>query len=103
MRQAGIPPNTITYSAAISACDKAGEWTRALQLLRRMQTEGVPPDLIIFNAAIGACARAGEWQRAVSLLNDGMVSICAFARIAAGPPLATPGKATRSLNCDRLS
>ena len=32
-----IIPNTITYNAAISACEKAGKYVEALKLLREME------------------------------------------------------------------
>ena len=42
----GCAPNVITYSAAISACEKGGadETERALELLTTMQWRGVAPD-----------------------------------------------------------
>ena len=33
MGEAGCLPNVVSFSAAISACDKGGEWERALALL----------------------------------------------------------------------
>eukprot|EP00959_Pyramimonas_sp_CCMP1952_P020078 423777-Pyramimonas_sp.AAC.1 len=35
MRANGIAPNAIAYSALISACDKCGEWERAVQVTPR--------------------------------------------------------------------
>ena len=51
MQAEGIPANTITYSAAISACGKGAQWQRALLLLEDMQAEGVPADTITYSAA----------------------------------------------------
>eukprot|EP00959_Pyramimonas_sp_CCMP1952_P424715 8895890-Pyramimonas_sp.AAC.1 len=31
MRSEGVRPNTITYSALISVCEKGGQWERALE------------------------------------------------------------------------
>ena len=53
----GIPADTITYSAAISACEKGGQWQRALQLLEDMQAKGIPADTITYSAAISACEK----------------------------------------------
>ena len=36
MRQRALRPNVISYSAATSACEKGGQWQRALELLEGM-------------------------------------------------------------------
>jgi pentatricopeptide repeat protein len=58
MRAVGVEPNVISFSAAISACEKGGQWERALGLLGEMRAVGVEPDVISFNAVIQACATA---------------------------------------------
>ena len=35
MQAAGVPPNEWCYGAAISACEAAGEWVKAVRLLQR--------------------------------------------------------------------
>jgi pentatricopeptide repeat protein len=50
-----VEANTITYSSAISACENAGKWVRALQLLDGMANSRVETDSITHNAAISAC------------------------------------------------
>ena len=50
-----VEANTIAYSAAISACEKAGDWARALQLLDSMANSRVEAYTITHNAAISAC------------------------------------------------
>ena len=37
MRASGVAPNVITYNAAISACEKGGQWERALSLLEEVR------------------------------------------------------------------
>ena len=49
-----MEPDVISFSAAISACEKAAQWERALELLEEMPTRGVKPDVISFNATISA-------------------------------------------------
>ena len=44
----------VGYSAAVSACEKAAAWTRALALLATMP---LAPNLVTFNAAISACEK----------------------------------------------
>ena len=51
--------DTITFSAAISACAKGGQWEEALGLLSEMASEGVLLDTITYSAAILACEEAG--------------------------------------------
>ena len=63
-----VEANTITCSAAISACEKAGEWARALQLLDGMAKSRVEADTITYNAAISACEQVCDWVRALQLL-----------------------------------
>eukprot|EP00975_Prorocentrum_lima_P048631 10175438-Prorocentrum_lima.AAC.1 len=60
--------NIISYNAAISACEKGGEWVRALELLVGMVDAKVEASVISYNAAITACRHAGEWTRALQLL-----------------------------------
>merc|ERR1711904_202411 len=71
MRECGVTPDVISFNAAISACEKGGQWEQALALLDKMRKNGVtPPDVISFNAAISACGKGGQWRRAVSLLDE---------------------------------
>ena len=46
MRRMGVGLGTISYTAAISACEKASEWSNALDLLSSMRREGVEPATI---------------------------------------------------------
>ena len=65
MANSRVEANTITYSAAISACEKAGDWVRALQLLQGMANSLVEANTISYNAAISACEKAGDKVRAL--------------------------------------
>ena len=62
-------PNVISCSAAISACEKGGEWEQALSLLSSMPGVQVMPIVISCNAAISACEKGDEWKQALSLLS----------------------------------
>jgi pentatricopeptide repeat domain-containing protein 1 len=66
----GVKPTTVSYSAAISACEKGepAQWALALQLLVRMGRANITADVVCFSAAISACGRGRQWERAVSLL-----------------------------------
>ena len=50
----GLLPNVITYSAAISACEKGQQPPQAVQLLPDMRRKGLLPSVISYNAAISA-------------------------------------------------
>ena len=83
--QEGLTPDVQTYSSAISACEAAGEWQRAIGVLSSMSdgaagaaeaTNGAanatsslatPLNLYCFNAAIAACEKGGAWLEALEL------------------------------------
>lgn len=69
MRLDGLAPELKTYSAAMTACEKVGEWEGAIELLHEMQREGIRPDVISFNAAMAACLKGGNYERALGLLD----------------------------------
>ena len=72
----------ISFSVAISACEKGGQWQRALALFddmrkvgvtRRLESicrAGVTPSVISFSAANSACEKGGQWQQALPLLDE---------------------------------
>uniref|UniRef100_A0A7S4IIR1 Smr domain-containing protein n=1 Tax=Odontella aurita TaxID=265563 RepID=A0A7S4IIR1_9STRA len=93
MKEEGIVPDVQTYSSAISSCEAAGQWQRAIGILRSMSDESSSlsapsssggdddrreeeregeglialPNLFCFNAAIAACEKGGAWLEAVEL------------------------------------
>ena len=71
-----VAPNVVTYTAAISACQKGWQWERAVALLADMQRDGVKPNTITYNALLSACAREGRWEEALALLQDMKVGGC---------------------------
>ena len=70
METLGVEPDVITYSAAISACEKGRQSEMALELLERMKRAGIPPTVITYNAAISACEKGRQWKRALELLDE---------------------------------
>ncbi|CAE8584528.1 unnamed protein product [Polarella glacialis] len=54
----------------MSACEKGGQWERALALLSSMQEVGPTPNHISYSAVISACEKAAAWEPAVALLHD---------------------------------
>ena len=63
-------PNTISYSAIITACEKGGQQHHAVALLESMCTQKIWPDTTSYNAAISACAQGKCWEQALELLED---------------------------------
>ncbi|CAJ1400074.1 unnamed protein product [Effrenium voratum] len=70
MEENGVQQSAICCNAAISACDRAGQWQQALTLLYRSLLCFVKTVLFCYNSAISACARAAEWQLSVILLAE---------------------------------
>ena len=56
---AGVAPSAISFNAAISACQKHGQWQHALSLLGDICRAGVAPNVISFIAAIFAYEKGG--------------------------------------------
>lgn len=72
MKEEGLQPDEQTYSSVISSCQLAGEWQRALGVLRTMMIDYEKGrckklNLFCFNAAISACAKGGAWLEAVEI------------------------------------
>ena len=64
MREAGLTPNTVSFNVLISACERGGEWERALDCYDSLKLAGLSPDLITFNTLISVCAKGGQWAAA---------------------------------------
>ncbi|CAK0871857.1 unnamed protein product [Prorocentrum cordatum] len=58
----------VSYSAGISACEKGGQWQRALVLLGEMWEVELERSAIGYNAGISACGKGEQWQHALALL-----------------------------------
>jgi pentatricopeptide repeat domain-containing protein 1 len=74
MREGNLVPDVPTYSSAISSCEAAGEWQRALGVLQMMMDDDADLEndssllnLYCFNAAISACEKGGAWVEALEL------------------------------------
>ena len=67
---AGGQGDTITYSAAISACENGGQWEQASGPFERMLREGVQRNPIAYSAAISACGKGVQSQQALELFEQ---------------------------------
>jgi pentatricopeptide repeat domain-containing protein 1 len=61
-------PNKFAYTAAISACSRAGQWRPALKLLDEMEMMGIQPDVVAFNAVLYSCRLGAQWRCALETL-----------------------------------
>ena len=62
-----MKPNVITYSAVISACEKGGQWEKALEVFASMDSNGVSPNDITYCAVISACEKGRQWEKALEI------------------------------------
>ncbi|CAE7185214.1 wdr85, partial [Symbiodinium necroappetens] len=62
--------DVVAYNAAISSCEKCGQWHVALAVLAKMRASMVAPDIITYAAAISACENAEQWEEALVLLGQ---------------------------------
>ena len=60
-------PNSVTYSGAISACEKGEQWQQALDLVVAEQSVELLPGVITCNASISAREKREQWQQALGL------------------------------------
>ena len=67
MPNAGLQPDAYSYSAAISACAKAGQPSHAIALFKAMCAGGVPPNQVTCNTVLSACQRAKQPQELLAL------------------------------------
>jgi len=51
----------------VSACDRADEWSRALEVLPAMQAAAVAPNIVTFSTLLDVCVHADDWQAALTV------------------------------------
>ena len=52
-----LTSNVVSWSAAISACEKGKQWETALGLLQKMVHQLLTPDVVSWSAALSACEK----------------------------------------------
>ena len=70
MERKDVRADIISFDAAISACEKAGEWENALVLLDESNQKALQPNVITCSALISACGNAGEWPLALHFFHE---------------------------------
>lgn len=63
-----LQPSCINYTAAMSVCERAGQWQCAVSLFYAMLERKILPNQVCLNVAISACG--AQWQLASSILSD---------------------------------
>eukprot|EP00752_Nemacystus_decipiens_P007447 g6656.t1 len=65
-------PSALTSSlnSAINACNIAGRWQDALDLVRRAEESGVKPDMISYSTLMNALCHSGECARALEVFRE---------------------------------
>ena len=84
-----LTPNAFSWSSAIAACERAGEWQKGLAIFTALRDAGAltpsdKEDGALYNAAISAAASGGVVEVATDLLEE-MLEAGASPRL---PPLA---------------
>eukprot|EP00435_Cladocopium_sp_Y103_P005512 s125_g1.t2 len=65
-----VEMNTCSFNTAIQSQSLAGNWPKAVGLLKAMWRELAMPDIISYNTAIWASASNGSWEVALELLRE---------------------------------
>ena len=60
MEQQCVVPNTITFNALISTCEKGKQPEQALEVFQAMRRQGVVPNVITYNAMISTCEKGQQ-------------------------------------------
>ena len=103
MPSAGLRPDEFSYSAAITACSRAGQVERALAIFKQCSADhAAGPNSIVFNAMLAACQRGGsQWRPQLLALFASMsahgVRPDAWAHSAAIDALSKTGEWKRAL------
>ena len=67
MTSRALTPDEISYTAAISACEKSKQWEEALRMLQQMTCRALTPNEISYNAAISACEKGKQWEGSAAI------------------------------------
>eukprot|EP00913_Durusdinium_trenchii_P012603 g11836.t1 len=61
-----LQPNTVSYNAAISACERDGRWQVASQLMAQRLSQRLKVDVAGLGALVSTCCQASQWERAIN-------------------------------------
>ena len=67
-RAQGCERSVITYSSLITACERAGEWSLALEFFRDMPRDGCRPNVVTYNSLLSALSNGARLRLRTGLL-----------------------------------
>ncbi|CAJ1445214.1 unnamed protein product, partial [Effrenium voratum] len=70
IRGRGLQPDLISFSALVTACERAGSWGPALEIFRQMPRRALEVDTSCCNAAVSACCKGQSWTWGVQLFSE---------------------------------
>lgn len=62
-------PDTALANAAISACDRGGQWQKALEYFDKMDQMRIPRDAITYSATISSLGKGKQWEGALRVFD----------------------------------
>ena len=66
-----VEPSPAAFVHAIRACEKAGQWRRALAILTLAREKGqLARSVLPFNLVMGSLAKGGQWREACAILTE---------------------------------
>eukprot|EP00435_Cladocopium_sp_Y103_P068319 s122_g31.t1 len=69
-----VSPNVVSFSGAITACERAfGLWKVGVALLDLMSCHAVEQDVVSWSSAVSACEEGGLWRTVAQLLRNAKV------------------------------
>ena len=71
-KETGMAPDVAAYTAVISGCAETGDFVKACEILKEMNSTGVEPNVITYSAVITACAIASANAQKSSSEDDSL-------------------------------
>ena len=65
----GLKPDVDTFTAAIWACDLAGDSARALSLLKLANFNGLKVQTSTYDAALSTLMKTGDWENCLGVFH----------------------------------
>eukprot|EP00959_Pyramimonas_sp_CCMP1952_P129153 2700787-Pyramimonas_sp.AAC.1 len=70
MTEAGFMGDTVSYTALMTTCLRAGRHKQALRVYDKMRAAGVPASAHTYNVLIAAYQSGRQWDEADNLLQE---------------------------------
>ncbi|KAL9244956.1 hypothetical protein vseg_018669 [Gypsophila vaccaria] len=70
MKQKGVIPDEMFFSALIHVAGRAGKLDAAFEVLQDAKTQGLNPGIVSYSSLMGACSNTQNWERALELFEQ---------------------------------